>query len=337
MMLLTNLILSLLSLILILLPLALSLRYSPGNILLLDHLNINHEKTRHDLVKAFYYDALGLSPDPRKNENMEKGRKTIWANCGIHQFHLPESTNAQIFDGIITLAYRNTNDLSTVEKNLINCNPILKSCEPFTWSKVTNDHMIVTDPWGSTFRLIVDEDTEDQRGVQPGEKSLSCAMSDLCINVPMNCNIDGIGRFYKFVFNAPIITNHDNIQVVVSPQQTLTFKKVNKNNIDHSDIRTDENGKIGNHGPHISMYISDFVNAYNSAESINSLFVNYRFKRQATNIDEAISDCMFRCLDIVDPNNISNGPIIQIEHEVRSIVTSDGKLYKSCPFYEIPI
>ena len=185
------------------------------------------------------------------------------------------------------------------------------------------------------FRLIVDNSVEDIRGVQPGDKSLPCAMSDLCVHVPLNCDIDGIGRFYNYVFKAPIITNSDNIQVVVSPEQTLTFKKVNKN-IDHSDLRTDENGKIGNHGPHISMYITDFVNAYKRAESIGSLFVNYRFKRQATNIDEAVNDCMFRCLNIIDTNDVTRTPIIAIEHEVRSIVTSDGKLYKSCPFYEIP-
>ncbi len=41
-------------------------RFTPGGILLLDHLNINHEKLRHDIVKAFYYEVLGLAPDPRK-------------------------------------------------------------------------------------------------------------------------------------------------------------------------------------------------------------------------------------------------------------------------------
>ena len=60
------------------------------NVLILDHLNINHEKGRHDLVKAFYFDLLGMTPDPRKQENLEAGRKTLWANAGIHQFHLPE-------------------------------------------------------------------------------------------------------------------------------------------------------------------------------------------------------------------------------------------------------
>ena len=61
-----------------------------NNILILDHLNINHEKGRHDLVKGFYVDLLQLSLDPRKIENVQKGSKTVWTNIGCQQFHLPE-------------------------------------------------------------------------------------------------------------------------------------------------------------------------------------------------------------------------------------------------------
>jgi hypothetical protein len=68
----------------------------PGNILVLDHLNINHESGRHDLLKKFYFDILGCSVDPRKEENLAKGKKTLWANAGINQFHLPEATTAQV-------------------------------------------------------------------------------------------------------------------------------------------------------------------------------------------------------------------------------------------------
>ena len=66
---------------------------------------MNHEKGRHDLVKAFYFDVLGLTADPRKAENLELGRKGVWANAGITQFHLPEADAAQVLDGSITLVY----------------------------------------------------------------------------------------------------------------------------------------------------------------------------------------------------------------------------------------
>ena len=44
-------------------------------VLLLDHLNINHEKGRHDALKAFYFDFLGCAIDPRKYENYLEGKK----------------------------------------------------------------------------------------------------------------------------------------------------------------------------------------------------------------------------------------------------------------------
>ena len=76
------------------------------NLLLVDHLNINHEQHRHDLVKAFYFELLGCAADARKLENLEKGTGTVWANCGITQFHLSEGkADAQVLDGCVTLGY----------------------------------------------------------------------------------------------------------------------------------------------------------------------------------------------------------------------------------------
>ena len=37
--------------------------------------NINHEKGRHDALKAFYFDFLGCAIDPRKYENYVAGKK----------------------------------------------------------------------------------------------------------------------------------------------------------------------------------------------------------------------------------------------------------------------
>ena len=75
------------------------LKLKDSNILLLDHLNINHEKGRHDLLKAFYFDVLKCAVDPRKQENIDKGSGSVWANCGINQFHLPSEPQAQVLAG----------------------------------------------------------------------------------------------------------------------------------------------------------------------------------------------------------------------------------------------
>ena len=56
-------------------------------VLLLDHLNINHEKGRHDALKAFYFDFLGMAIDPRKYDNYESGKK-VRLCCIAYQMFL---------------------------------------------------------------------------------------------------------------------------------------------------------------------------------------------------------------------------------------------------------
>ena len=71
--------------------------------------------------------------------------------------------------------------------------------------------------------------------------------------------------------------------------------------------------------------------AYRRAHALGLLYVNHRFKRRAYTMDEAVGDCMFRMLDVVDPLDVQAGPILRIEHEVRSATKRDGSKYKSCP------
>ena len=65
-------------------------------------------------------------------------------------------------------------------------------------------------------------------------------------------------------------------------------------------------------------------------------FVNHRFKRRAYCLEEAMDQCMFRTLDIVDPAHPDKGVILQLEHEVRSMTQANGEKYKSFPLEAIP-
>ena len=49
-----------------------------------------------------------------------------------------------------------------------------------------------------------------------------------------------------------------------------------------------------------------------------------------------MDDCMFRFLDIVDPEHPESGAIVKLEHEIRSDIRLDRTMYQSCPFREIP-
>lgn len=312
--------------------------YPDSNIRLLDHLNINHEKGRHDMIKAFYFDTLGLIPDPRKKENLDLGRKTLWANAGITQFHFSEGApDAQVFDGIITLSYPSRESLEKVRSKLLCAPHVLKNSKCFKWEVIDDDELIVSDPWGSVFRLVVDPNAVDNRGEQPGGMSLASCISDLCVFVPENANLDGIVRFYHKILGATSLPPADSNErkIITSPFQTLTFRRIaSPRKVDHADVRMETDG-IANYGAHISMYVNNFAKCYLEAETINATFVNHRFKRRAYNLDEASDQCMFRCFNIIDPEDLNSGPILRLEHEIRSIVTNDGRKYKSCPFYDI--
>lgn len=136
-------------------------------------------------------------------------------------------------------------------------------------------------------------------------------MSDLTIYTPVNCKLAGIARFYEQVLGAPILdSTAERCVVSVGPKQTLTFvpHPDGHSDVSHDDLRDDHVSPPpgcpifwSNYGPHISMYVANLPESYRKADSLGVVYVNPRFKRRAYNLEQAVDDCMFRCLDIVDP------------------------------------
>ena len=335
----------------------------PCRILLLDHLNINHQKGQHDALKAFYFDFLRCTIDPRKYENYVAGSKTIWANVGMHQFHLPEGKpDAQVLEGVITLVHENCEGL--IERY----SKFLDGDDKFASLQGTEFHvdverdsdnfddlmLMVTDPWGNEFCILPTDDAADDRaeflGSQPNLednlKSEGLKLEDLTIYVSHGSNLEGIARFYQKVFGATSVEEletNSSISIAIGDRQMLTFMyhpggaKVKVQHHDLSFDEVDEYGNPSNFGPHISMYVTNLSYAYRMADELNVAYVNPRFKRRAYTEDEAIDQCMFRILDIVDPLDQQKNVIISLEHEVRSTTTRDGKKYKSCPLINVDL
>lgn len=314
------------------------------NTLILDHLNINHEKGRHDVVDAFYFDLLGCVPDQRKAKNRRKGSGTVWANLGAHQFHLSEGDEAQVFDGRITLEF---DSLAVLRKKLMSGGPPALRDTAFACSPRLDGGLELTDPWGSTF--VCREAPEgasaaDPRGCQPGGEDSSPdgagAIVDLEVAVPAGGDLAGIGRFYERVLGCAVLS-HDaaagRLVVSVGGRQTLTFAATERppEDVSHEDVDVDADGAPLNRGAHISLYLADMPAAYRAAAALGVTYVNHRFKRRAFSEDEAVEQCMFRILDVVDPENVAAGPIIRLEHEVRSATQADGTKYKSCPLFDV--
>jgi hypothetical protein len=252
---------------------------------------------------------------------------------------LPEGKpDAQVLDGIITLAYP---DLSKIQSRFQEAQSKLIGSKFDLSVERDDDSLLVTDPWGTRFRIVqgTDED-RDPRGQQPGGASEGLSLQDLTIYVPNGCNIGGIGRFYENVLRAPVVHGDGHVVVSVGPRQTLsfTYDPEERTDVCHVDLRDEGTEYLSNYRPHVSIYVADLPTTYEAVDALGIAYVNPRFKRRAYNLDQAIDDCMFRCLDIVDPDGENgDGPIIQLEHEIRSVTTRDGTKYKSCPFDNIKL
>lgn len=284
--------------------------------------------------------------DPRKQDNLQAGKKTLWANIGAQQFHLPEGQpQAQVLDGIVTLAYPDLDKLqarqSDIEKKLQGSQFSL-----IAWDHNGENSLLVTDPWGNEFQILKGgESTRDVRGRQQGESSEGYGMQDLKLYTSPDANLAGIARFYEQILGAPVlVSSKDCVVISVGPQQTLSFtphpegKTVKHEDMIDEGVASPDGYPfyLSNYGPHVSMYVADLTNTYRRADERNLVYVNPRFKRRAYSLDQALEDCMFRCLDIVDPDNEAAGVILRLEHEIRSVVKRDGSKYKSCPFDDIP-
>ena len=329
------------------------------NVLLLDHLNINHAKGRHDLLSAFYFDLLGCAPDPRKEDNLLKGRKTLWANLGITQFHLPEADVPQVWEGVVTLGYVS---LEGVRGRLAAGAKALEGTR-FSVTEEAAGSLLLVDPWGTKFKLVeMGDQAKDGRGSQKGEPSEEGRLVDLLCDVSADANLEGIGRFYEQVLGCEVGASENRVTVSTGPGQTLSFARASESDtVAHEDLALTDEGEPCNLGPHISIYLRNMGAAYARADALGITYVNHRFKRRAYNREEAtargiersresstahthmrmsrhdslarqaIEQCMFRILEVVDPEDVGAGPIVRLEHEVRSITKADGGKYKSCP------
>lgn len=78
---------------------------------LLEHINLNVPTPKHAV--GWYVQVLGCGLDPRRAANLLPGatKRTVWANCGASQFHLPYGPVAQVIPGKIGLRYESLQGL----------------------------------------------------------------------------------------------------------------------------------------------------------------------------------------------------------------------------------
>ena len=301
---------------------------------LLEHVNLNVPS--HEYILPFYFDVLGCGMDPRKASNLKPDapKKTIWANCGASQFHLPYDEVAQKIPGHIGLRFDSLEGLKSRLKDL--SSDAVKSYEIGTDQRSQREFVKLVDQYDNVFYCrVADPVHADKRQpiIRPqeaekwgdvaeryGQLDSECRGIDY---VEFNCPEDSaekIALFYDSVFDATTscvevgpgkkiaIIGFGNVDEKGKSEQSLLFRETEES-IPPYD------------GHHVAMYVGetalDFQEAYKNAEIAGVVWINPRFSDHVDSLQKAKEWKQFRFKDIVDMTN--GETIMELEHEMRSI------------------
>ncbi|GAX17362.1 hypothetical protein FisN_41Hh001 [Fistulifera solaris] len=302
---------------------------------LLEHININVPS--HEYALPFYYDLLGCGMDPRKASNLlpNAPKKTIWANCGASQFHLPYGSVAQRIPGHIGLLY---NSLDGLKERLKTHG---KDCKEYKIGSDNGREFIrLVDHYDNVFYCrqdsLANRRAVEEQWIQPiissantdfpadlvqrfGRDRSECRGIDY---VEFLCPVgtaERIALFYESVFDATtsVVESRDNPVAVVAlgnidehgrADQSLLFRETSEPLPPYD-------------GHHVAMYVgesvADFERALTNAITAGIVWVNPRFSDQAHDLAGARKWKQFRFKNIIDME--TGETIFELEHEMRSI------------------
>jgi hypothetical protein len=299
---------------------------------LLEHVNLNVPS--HEHILPFYFEVLACGMDPRKAANLESDapKKTIWANCGASQFHLPYGDVAQKIPGHIGLRYNSLDGL----KSRVKDSKAVKSYEVGVDPRSKREFVKLVDQYDNVFYCRVgDPINTDQR--QPiiapdetqewGEHATTYGMVESeCQGidyVEFFCpkgSAEKIAVFYESVFDATTtcVDLGGGSKVAI-----IAFGKIDESGKSDQSILFKETTETipPYDGHHIALYVgesaADFDVCYKNAEIAGVVWVNPRFSDDADTLEKARKWKQFRLKDIVDMK--TGERIMELEHEVRSV------------------
>lgn len=300
---------------------------------LLEHINLNIPN--HDHID-FYYKVLGCGMDPRKAANLKPNalKKTLWANAGASQFHLPYGQVGQRIPGHVGLFFDSLEGLKKRVAEHIDC---YAHVEEGSDQATGRDFVRLTDHYGNIFvcrakdaeapsslrqPIISPSDAEEWGDIATtyGREETECRGIHY---VEFQCppgSASKIASFYDSLLDAT--TN------VVTTAEGSAMAIVGIGNIDESGrstqsllFRETSEGIPPYDGHHIALYVgqnaADFEQAFRNALIAGVVWKNPRFSDQVDSLEEAQKEQQFRFKDIID---IESGErIMELEHEMRSV------------------
>jgi len=318
---------------------------------LLEHINLN--VPNHNHILPFYFGVLGCGMDPRKAANLSpesSSKKTLWANAGPCQFHLPHGETAQRIPGVMGLRFHDDRHQwdAFVERA---CNtPAFDSCIQAREQGMDRNgkpFVRLVDVYGNVFMCRPDDEEQQQSRlcrtwkqpiITPDDKEWSgttvrdygrhesaCSFIDFCEFLVPPGTANKIALFYDSVFDATtsvVMANNGDDKTTTSAVAIVAFGNVRANGqADQSLLFRETDKEIPPYdGHHIAMYVgssaADFEQAYKNAELTRVVWINPRFSDKADTLEKARQWKQFRFKDIVDME--TGETIFELEHEMRS-------------------
>jgi hypothetical protein len=279
---------------------------------------VNLNVPSQEYALPFYFQLLGCGMDPRKQPDAPI--KTLWANCGASQFHLPFGDVAQRIPGHIGLIY---DSLDGLKERLTHAGSCVKESQ--VGMENGREFVRLVDQYDNTFNCRQDTlslrrahdwkqpliDKEDERADCRG-------LSYVEFHCPVG-TAERIALFYESVFDATtsVVTDRGTKIAVIAfgnvdeegrSDQSLSFRESTQPNPPYD-------------GHHVAMYVgesaAEFERAFLYAQTAKVVWVNPRFSDKTIDLEGARKWKQFRFKDIVDMN--TGEKIFELEHEMRSI------------------
>lgn len=313
---------------------------------LLEHVNLN--VPNHDHILPLYFGLFGCGMDPRKAANLapDDKKRTLWANCGASQFHLPFGDTAQRIPGQIGLRFES---LEGLQQRLQTWKEHYATAESGKDPGSGREYIRITDHYGNVFvcRAKLSPDTTStsttsthhllrQPFIRPDETEEWGEIATKYGRVETDCQgIDyvefhcpkgtasKIALFYESVLDATttVVDTGSGSSIAIVAVGNVDQQGRADQSILFREITNEEESIPEYDGHHVALYVGesaeDFEQAFKNAQVANIVWCNPRFQDQVDSLEEARKEKQFRFKDIVD---METGELImELEHELRSI------------------
>ncbi|GMH56020.1 hypothetical protein TL16_g02041 [Triparma laevis f. inornata] len=262
------------------------------------------------------------------------GSKTIWANCGASQIHLPTGPTGQKFRGRIGLLTSGPitpylpHSISSTDTSCILQSPEGQEFHLRKSPEYKIDLLTYRGTMWSSNQNLTPEDTTDPVNLskeygkyEPESDSGGIIGLDYVQSSVPPSTLPKILKFYENIFGSTTFQTEDNKGIVA-------IGGVTENGECIQNIVFEENEKVEEYdGHHLAIYVasgvSGFTEVFNRAKDLGVVWVNPRFSDKADTLEKALECMQFRFKDIKD---VDTGEVLyELEHEVRCSEHKDNR------------